>query len=585
MYLQKLAEDISKQTGADASKLSPEGGGGGAKRTPPPPHPPPHTNLNLSSPYSEFESRFGRYSDPLYSRHQLDKRASGLDPSDEEYVFVDPHIMATPTLADTNGDGVINELVIPVSYYFDPYYYGDKVRLAQLGGLEEEELQNFIASGIVVVDLNSARVVSQKFIGISQVSSPQPSYMLATPTIVRNTIGEEGKTVIIVGSASGELHVLDAKTLAHEPGFPITLDSMTGQVAVADLLGNGDLEMVIGDNSGNVYCIDRRGRRVWEREVGDAVVGSARFADLEGDGTMEVVFSTQMGNLWVLNAKTGEPFPNYPLHLNVPVQASVLLMHLTSSARQKALSILLPFSGGLYIVDALTGCLDKVESDHMFMEVLSEDIDPFHPGLEVLSASIDGFLVCFSTGGRPAGDLEQALESWPGEAIGQNGFTHRLNSFAVVLPHTNDTVRDISGRSFNLDFQLVDNSRRSPPHHYSILVTVGRKHVLYNSTLTVHLKQNVYSLSIPTPPTPTHAFLTLQLCNAYLQCESVSYNVKFNLHFEDSLQWYLALPFLLMCGSLLWLLRESGAATLPTTTTSAAAAAGGGGLTSSRKDM
>ena len=35
------------------------------------------------------------------------------------YVDVDPHVLATPVIDDVNQDGVIEELVIPVSYYFD----------------------------------------------------------------------------------------------------------------------------------------------------------------------------------------------------------------------------------------------------------------------------------------------------------------------------------------------------------------------------------------------------------------------------------------------------------------------------------
>jgi len=38
-------------------------------------------------------------------------------------VHVDAHILATPILADINDDGVVSELIIPVSHYYDPYQY------------------------------------------------------------------------------------------------------------------------------------------------------------------------------------------------------------------------------------------------------------------------------------------------------------------------------------------------------------------------------------------------------------------------------------------------------------------------------
>ena len=38
--------------------------------------------------------------------------------NDSNYVYVDPHVLASPTLADVNNDGNV-EIIIPVSYYFD----------------------------------------------------------------------------------------------------------------------------------------------------------------------------------------------------------------------------------------------------------------------------------------------------------------------------------------------------------------------------------------------------------------------------------------------------------------------------------
>ena len=68
--------------------------------------------------------RYSRKSDPLYSHHQPEERRSGLSQSDSNKVFVDPHILATPIIIDSNGDGLRDEMILPISYYFDPYHYG-----------------------------------------------------------------------------------------------------------------------------------------------------------------------------------------------------------------------------------------------------------------------------------------------------------------------------------------------------------------------------------------------------------------------------------------------------------------------------
>ena len=515
---------------------------------------------NFTSPYSEYESRYGRYSDPLFSYHQPEKRLSGLDPTNPEYVYVDPHILATPTIADTDDDGVENELVVPVSYYFDPYFYGDPHNLAQLRGLQASDLVDYIAGGIVIVDLNTGKIVKRKLLGITRASSSQPGYILSTPTVVKIFPGV-GDTVIIIGSATGEIHMLKAVDLESMPGFPTRVDSISAQVAVADLFHKGELDLVVGDNSGNVYCIDRTGKRVWEHELEMAVISSARFADIEGDGTLEVILVTRHGDLWILDGQTGDAFPNYPIHLKVPIQSSVMLIHLNSTARKNALSIVVPCINALYIVDALTGCVDSIESEHLLMAVQADDIDPYSPGLELLTFGLDGHVMCYSTASLHLSDYQMATESWHEE---QSRFTHKSNSFVLVLPHSNHTTRDISGSRFQLDFELHDNGQRLAKQ-YSILVTVGRKYTLYKENLPVYQKRNSYSLTIDTPPTPIHAFMTIRVCNEYSQCDSVSYNVKFNLHFEDNLKWFLALPFLSLCAVYLWLLRDAGFVPLPTT--------------------
>ena len=39
------------------------------------------------------------------------------------YVAVDPHILATPVVTDLNNDDRLEEMIIPVSYYFDVDQY------------------------------------------------------------------------------------------------------------------------------------------------------------------------------------------------------------------------------------------------------------------------------------------------------------------------------------------------------------------------------------------------------------------------------------------------------------------------------
>lgn len=357
------------------------------------------------------------------------------------------------------------------------------------------------------------------------------------------------------------------------------MDAISAQVAVADIFKNGVSELVVGDNSGNVYCIDKNGQRLWEREGDVQIVSAARFANVDFDDRLEVIIVSEGGDLLVLNAETGEPyFRDYPMHLQTSVHGAVLPIHLDSRMekgreRKMGLSMVVPSSNVLYIIDSLTSCVDRFETEHVFLDVLSDDIDPFETGLELLAVSIEGYMVCFSTSTKHSNELNMSMESWPG---GQNGFVHKRNSFGVIFPQSNWTSRDIVGSRFTLEFQIIEGDFPIL-REYLVSVSVGRKHLLYRDTITTSKKQEGMAISIPTPPTPMHAFLTISVCNKHMICMTDHFNTRFNLHFEDNLKWFLALPFLSLCAMVLWIYREADLKTLPLTAAVSA--------TTTRKDL
>lgn len=50
-------------------------------------------------------------------RHRLPTKNA-----DEKTLYVDAHVLASPVIADLDGDG-LEELVVPVTYFFDEDYY------------------------------------------------------------------------------------------------------------------------------------------------------------------------------------------------------------------------------------------------------------------------------------------------------------------------------------------------------------------------------------------------------------------------------------------------------------------------------
>jgi hypothetical protein len=64
----------------------------------------------------------------LQAKHQLE----------EEYVYVDAHILCTPAIADIDNDQH-DELVVAVSYFYDKEYYDDPAHAHELQGTDKEK--------------------------------------------------------------------------------------------------------------------------------------------------------------------------------------------------------------------------------------------------------------------------------------------------------------------------------------------------------------------------------------------------------------------------------------------------------------
>ncbi len=113
----------------------------------------------------------------------------------------------------------------------------------------------------------------------------------------------------------GESAFIYAADMAHDPATFSCLDgdgqvvwqAEMGQVfwaspALADINGDGRIEVIQGDAAGVVHAYDAlTGRVVWETTV-DGECGSPAVADLDGDGLLETVMATSTGKLYVLSA-------------------------------------------------------------------------------------------------------------------------------------------------------------------------------------------------------------------------------------------------------------------------------------------
>jgi len=133
----------------------------------------------------------------------------------------------------------------------------------------------------------------------------------------------DGTLEVILTPASGFVHVLRHDGTGF-PGFPVNLEAPIGRnPALADVDGDGQLEIIIATRGGRgtprkrlfVLRTDGTFQPGFPVIVGDQVFSSVAIADLDRDGELWIVASVSSPSetIMVWNARTGQPRPGFPV--------------------------------------------------------------------------------------------------------------------------------------------------------------------------------------------------------------------------------------------------------------------------------
>ncbi|KAA6427087.1 MAG: defective in exine formation DEX1, partial [Trebouxia sp. A1-2] len=202
---------------------------------------------------------------------------------DKGHVWLDPHILANPAIADIDGDGQ-EELVIAVSYFFDRDQYSRPGRAKTLP--KDVDISQYVGGGIVVFNLRSRNLRWQQHLDLSTDHTKYRAYMYSAPTLV--DLNRDGKMEIVVGTSMGFLYVLDCEGRS-VAGWPLQMGDIQAQVAVGDINGDGFVEVVAADANGNVAAFNAKADELWERHVASLVAQAVTFGDVNGDGCADTM--------------------------------------------------------------------------------------------------------------------------------------------------------------------------------------------------------------------------------------------------------------------------------------------------------
>ena len=187
---------------------------------------------------------------------------------------------------------------------------GSTVRMIATPGQGDRDVNGIaVDAGRVFFSTGNGQVVAARLDGRLLWAHALGSEPLAAPTLV--DVDGDGALDVVVGDEAGRVHALEGRTgrplwsrsLQTAPTGRATIES---GIAAADLDGDGANELVAASWDGTVAALRAsNGHTIWQAHEDGRVRASPVLVDVDGDGRLEVIVAWEAGATRILDGGTG----------------------------------------------------------------------------------------------------------------------------------------------------------------------------------------------------------------------------------------------------------------------------------------
>lgn len=157
---------------------------------------------------------------------------------------------------------IMPQIVFAVSYFFDKDHYENPEAFANIA--PDVQLHNYVACGLVAYNLATRTMLWSLHLDLTTDLTKFRAFLYSNPVLA--DLDGDGKLEILVGTSVGFIYVVNSDGKVRQ-GFPLQMGEIQAPITVHDLNGDGKLEIIAADSRHNIAAFHANGDNLWHRHV------------------------------------------------------------------------------------------------------------------------------------------------------------------------------------------------------------------------------------------------------------------------------------------------------------------------------